>query len=298
MDDGIIILKKTEPYMCGGTDATLDTNAPHEIVSDEILYFFAGSAIGVSIGNEPTAFQKFNAYAARCDAGTLLYLEVSQGWHSAPETSRAVVKDDVMPALAGVVKECDFAKSNGYHSTTHGLPENFGGSVNILYASGEKISFSDNQSPIIAYNSAQKIVNFIKDAMAKEPAALPDADDICELRFSETRDGGYTRAALEILPDGSAINKKESLYEGSPTVYKSEKEVDADTVALIKDAARRCGMFAWSGLPENGFKLFEPKSLTFVFKDGREITVYNDRELPMALGNGFFTIELEVTTKH
>ena len=55
----------------------------------------------------------------------------------------------------------------------------------------------------------------------------------------------------------------------------------------------------WFGdLPSNGFSYRIDKQLTFVFDDGREIIVKNDRLVPDQIGRGFFNIELEMTTKH
>ena len=44
-DDGIVILKKTEPGMCGGTDASQDTKAPKEILSEDMILFDVTSAL-------------------------------------------------------------------------------------------------------------------------------------------------------------------------------------------------------------------------------------------------------------
>ena len=41
-----MVLKQTEPMMCGGTDAYQDTRAPKEIGSQDMILFDAASAFG------------------------------------------------------------------------------------------------------------------------------------------------------------------------------------------------------------------------------------------------------------
>ncbi len=297
MKDGIIRIKRTKKNVCGGTDATLDTKAPHEIDSNEIVYFSATSALGHFMDdNVRDHLYRFSAFAAKSDAGTFLYLCAENGRNREPASSIVTVKENVLPALAALVKECDLAEGNGYHSTTHGLPENFGGKVDILFASGERISFSDNQTPVVSYENALKIVKFMKDAMAGERAEFPDVEKIVSVAFASERDDGYVHATMTVQPDGTGKNEKESRYGES--VYNSEKALDAETVAAIRQAVKRCGMLSWSGLPESGFRRFEDKSITFTFEDGETVTVTDDRKLPLNIGNGFFTIELELSTKH
>ena len=45
-EDGIVVLKQTEPMMCGGTDAYQDTRAPKEIQSEDMILFDVTSAFG------------------------------------------------------------------------------------------------------------------------------------------------------------------------------------------------------------------------------------------------------------
>lgn len=305
-DDGIVVLKKSEPEACGGTDATLDTNAPKKIASDKMTFFEATSALHgdyiMSDGAKNT-FERLgyiSAFAAPVGKDTFMFLETSGSSHYGDDrkSSWALVKGNAFPPLVKLVNECDIAKRNGYHSKTHGLPENFGGEVYIRYESGEKIGFSDNQSPILSFEEGKKIHEAFVKAMKGKKAALPSASDICEIRFCEERkNGGYTRAVLSLGADGTGINKKESKYD-DPRIYKSEKPVDAETVSSIKESIERCGILAWENLPESSYKSGSEKKLTFVFGDGRKITVTNDKKTPDRLSGGFFDIEIEMATKN
>ena len=53
-----------------------------------------------------------------------------------------------------------------------------------------------------------------------------------------------------------------------------------------------------NGLPSSGSSLNGNKRLTFVFKDGSEVSVTDGLMLPFGISGGFFNIELEMTTKH
>ena len=304
-DDGIVVVRKTKPCTCGGTDATQDTRAPKKIESDEMILFNATTALGGGVMIRPDGtmvhpnLQYISAFAAPGDEGTFLFLETAKGEYRAEHVnSWAYVKEDIFPTLVQLVNECDLARGNGYHSQTHGLPENFGGSVDIRYKSGERISFSNNQCPIIAPDAAEKIADVFEKAMQSERVTLPDVSDLCEIRFIEKReDGGFTEATLTIAPDGTAENYKKSRYD-NPTVYESTKPVDKDTVDLIRRNIERTGILAWASLPDSGFALCGDKQLTFVFSDGREIAVKDGKAVSSRIQGGFFNIELEMTTKH
>lgn len=305
-DNGIVVLRSTGPGMCGGTDATQDTRAPKKIESKDMILFDATSALSDRIAlvdkktKQVEQIDYISAFAAKDGDGTFLFLEKRGDFRYRKDNdfSWAYVKADVFPGLVSLVNETELAKSNGFHSETHGLPENFGGSVRVLYESGEKISFSDNQSPVLTTAEAQKTAELFISEMKGEAVKLPDVEELKEIRFSEERkDGGYTKATLTLLPDGTGVNKKASRYE-EPRVFESEKPVDAETIAKIKKNIALTGMLAWAGLPESTYRHLSDKTITFVFADGKEIKVDEGKELPYRISGGFFNIELEMATKH
>lgn len=278
---------RREPEVCGGTDTTVDESAPKEIKSQEMILFDVTSAL-------PIGF--VSAFAAPTKEGTFLFLETAQESFRRGESNRAwaLVKENIFPSLVLLVREENLADGNGRHSFTHGLPENFGGRVKVDYLSGERISFSCNQSPILSRATGERIAAFFTGAMKGERVPLPDIDHLTAIRFNEERtDGGFTRATLSINADGSGRVARSQRFSDS-TVYESERTVSADALAKIKQTVTDCGLLAWATLPENGYRFENDKSLTFIFTDG-EITVPNGRVLPDQLGGAFFEIELELT---
>ena len=305
-DGGVVVVKKTEPAMCGGTDATQDIRAPQTIESGEMILFDATSALGGMVPapgtsqNVDMSLGYVSAFAAPGGAGTFLFLSTASGFNSWDErrSEWAYVKEDIFQKLVDLVREFDLSRGNGYHSQTHGLPQNFGGSMDIRYSSGERISKSNNQSPILSHEASNRIAGVFGEAMNGERVALPDVSSLRGIRYEETRDGdGFTEAVLTIAPDGTGSNEKRSRYD-DPTVYESVKPVDKETIDGIKKNILDTGILAWEDLPNGGFVLpGHEKKITFVF-DGREICVKEGKTVPFSLSRGFFNIELEMTTKH
>ena len=296
---------KNEPPVCGGNDTTIDPKAPKEILSEEMTLFDVTTALDRDYNqsekeNTLEAMRFVSAFAVASGDSTFMYLETGNHLQRYSEKSGnwAIVKEDIFPSLVKLVRERNMAKNNGYHSMTHGLPENFGGSMDIRYSSGEAISVSDNGSPILNWETGYEIAKLFTEAMKGEKEILPDVSSLREIRFEENRDnGGFTKAVLAFQSDGTGINSKQSKYD-NPTIYESSKTVDEKTITAIKKNIEDNGMFAWSRLPSNGYSFNNNKKIDFVFEDGSIITVKNDRLLPGQIRNGFFNIELELTTKH
>ena len=303
-DDGIVVLRKPDENACGGTTATQDTRAPKKIESRDMILFSVTSVLPFRMDRENVPVKPepvyVSAFAARDGDGTFVFLETGDGFSANGPRNHlwAYIKEDLMPALADLTVELDLVKNNGFHSRTHGLPENFGGDIDIRYASGESISTSDNQSPIISFDAGMRILSVFRKAMEGERVPLPDVSDLSSVTFSENRvSGGYTTAVLVLNGSGEAVNMKTSRYD-DPRVYNSEKKVSAETVASIRKNIEDTGFMAWASLPENSFKIGHEKYIILNFSTGEQITVKGDRIVPDRIHGGFFNIELEMVTRN
>lgn len=299
----IVVLKKAAKNTGGGTDATLDKSAPKTIESHNMILFDVTSSLRMlrtedkNCDNEPLTY--ISAFAAPAKKGCFLFLEYLRGIRrSGNKTSAwALVSEDIFPSLVKLVNDSGLAKDNGFHSTTHGLPENFGGSVDIKYESGEVISFSNNQTPILSLETAEKIYDLFSNALQGEKIPLQDVSKLKEIHFSEERQkDGFTKAFLTINGDGTGNNRKQQKFE-EPRIFDSEKTIDAETITAIKNTIVNKGVLAWEGLPENDFRFSRKKEMSFVFENGETVVIEDNRVLPDAVRGGFFDIELEITTK-
>ena len=294
------IKNKKDIPICGGTDRSFDKNAPTTILSEDMILFNVSSVLPPVEDpdrrqSEPIDY--VSAFAVPAGEGTFIFLETYSRYFSENNYKRcfACVKENLFPSLVVLTREQNLVSGNGRHSFTHGLPENFGGAIDIRYAGGEKISISSNQSPVVSRQTGERIAALFAGAMEGEKVELPDLAALSEIRFTEEKkNGGFTRAALSINDDGSGRMTRTRRFS-DPKIYNEEKSFGADEITAVKQNISDCGMLAWSALPESSYPLGEHKSLTFIFKDGSEITVPNDRELPNQIHGGFFNIELELT---
>lgn len=297
--ENIEIISKPEPNACGGTYAYRDHDLKKTVESRDVVYFSATSALGNYMDpNERLGW--VSAFAVKAQVGSFVFLGTSKysGGRAPSEKRWALVKEDVFPRLADLTENLKLAEHNGYFSRTAGLPEDFGGSVEIKYASGERIAFSDNQSPILRSEQGREIAALFKELLTLEPVHLPSADGIREVRFCEKRkDGGFTETRLTIDPDGSGENVKKQRFS-EPRIYESSKRVEKETVDKIRETVSGKGLLIWAYLPDSGYEPLSEKTLTFVFDSGEEITVKDARAVPDPLRGAFFDVELELTTKN
>lgn len=300
-DSDIVILKQTQPDTCGGTDATLDRAAPREIASDALLWFDGESVLPYldrerrDDGSFPACLGFVHAFAAAAGEGTFLFLSTGEERHGERTSAWALVKGDFMPDLARLIREQELAAHNGYHSQTHGLPENFGGSVRARYATGEKLSFADNQSPVLSRGQGQALADWFAARLKEERLPLPDLAGLVALRFEERRDdGGFTEVDVTLNADGSARVARRRRFD-DPTVYEKEATFSPEQVADLKATAEQAALLARQYLPVREYPSGSDKTLTFRFADGEEIAVRDDRVVPGSLSDGFFRVELALT---
>ena len=281
-----------EPQMCGGTSQHTDNNAPKEILSDHMILFRAETSLQNLISLQPMQeecrLDYISAFAAKTDGGSFLLLQ-TRSLADGDTFAKAYVKADIFPALVALVREAQLAQNNGRSSFTYGLPMNFGGSVNILYESGESIVYANNQSPVFGKDVAARIHTLFTEALQSEPALLPDAERITEVRL--VQDNTMSQVRMELRCDGESchLTKVYQFEEPEPHVY--ESTVPLAVMETVRTIIRDNALLLWDQFPPCGFDLPIQKSLTFVFDDGSEITVHDDRMLPLQMSSVFFNIE-------
>ena len=294
--------------MCGGLSENIDANAPKEIKSEDMTLFKIETAmqmIGVMISPsgeiitpKPIKHNWINfisLYAAKTDGGAFMVVQATDG-RDRHEFKSGIVSADIFPTLVKLVNENNLAKNNGRHSFSYGLPQNFGGEIQIDYSSGESISISDNRSPMISKDLGSEFYELFTSTISESSVPLPDAETITEIRFDSSRDEAYSHITLTDNGDGTCHYTRECRYE-DPTVFNDEKTLSAELIEKFRRIAGNCSMLIWDKLPQSSYIPPEKKSLTFTLSDGKEYVVPNDRLLPNMISHAFFDIELELTSK-
>ena len=296
--------KKTDPHMCGGTEEGYYKKASSIIVSDDMVLFDVSSVLSEPRDTEDPRQKKTGYlafFAVKAGDGTFVYKVTGSGTHPSKydncKIEWALTKEDAFPALAALTRELELSRDNGHYTFTHGLPQDFGGLIDVKYADGEQIKISSNQNPVISREAAFEIERLFDRLLRGEKADLPDPSDIVLIRFDEVKENGaLTHAEISANSDGTCAIKRINRFSAQE-VYESELTVSGEVLENIKKNAEKCGILAWSALPKYELPWKENKKLTFVFKDGKETAVYSDRILPEYVRGEFFAAEIELTTK-
>ena len=249
--------------ICGGTRHSQDTDAPTEIHSHDLVFFKAGTE-GGRMGMQS------RVYAAKAEKGTYIVIAEEE-----PRFALLSPDCDFLSRLDALVRAQNLIQDNGYHSHTAGLPADFGGSLFIRYASGEFISKSDNQSPIITQKADQAIHKIFMDAITSCPKAeLPDPSLI---RKVEYREQGNERHSLLTftLEEETAKLYSENQYSSSGTIYKKEAQVSASAFDRIIDDVKKYCLFGLGGVEQYHASSYQSseQALTYELSDGSKIVV-------------------------
>lgn len=141
----------------GGVQKRIDRNAPKNIVSENIIAFdcvFSTVAIADDIPVEHGIYTLF----ARLKDGAVrgeykMRTRNGKGEQFQFRASHAFLRNVQM-----IVSTYDFAKFNGEEYSVSGLPDMYGAKVSIVYASGERIYASDNQSNFLPIEAMTELV--------------------------------------------------------------------------------------------------------------------------------------------
>lgn len=287
VDGGVL-----QPDMCGGSVDSHDAGAPKEIVSEDITFFQVGSSF-VTLA-EPAPYTYVSGYAAKVDAGVLAAITCGNGCsnHGNAQygSSVGVVEPAVMAELQSVVAEYGFVKHNGRSHYVNGLPQDFGGSVRIEYASGEYISYSDNQTPVIDFRAGTRIAEILNAAIQKSRVKIPDAKKIVAVEYFEDRGkGNFTRFRLE----GTRLTSEQK-FDGCDTLFQDEYEVSKDALEAIRKTAASTAALGWAGLPESDSDIYKmwAEQLIFTLKDGSQAVVKGAMRMPGPSRNIIFDTKM------
>jgi hypothetical protein len=249
--------------ICGGTTRSQDAAAPMEILSRDLVFFKAGAEFG-------HRGMQSRVYAAKAEKG--IYIVIAE---EEPRFALLSPDCDFLTRLDTLVREYHLIRDNGHHSHTAGLPEDFGGSIDIRYASGEFISKSDNQSPIISQEADQAIRKTFLDAITSYPRIkLPDPSLIQKVEYREQGKDNYSLLTFSRNGETAKLSS-ENQYSTSGTIYKKEAQVPSSAFDRIIDDAKKYCLFGLGGVEKYHSSTLQisEQTLTYELSNGSKMVV-------------------------
>ena len=141
----------------GGVQKLIDRNAPKSIISENIIVFecvFSTVALAEDIPIEHGIY----TLSARLRDGAVRGEYKMRTRHGAGEQFLFRESHSFMRKIQSIVKTYDFAKHNGMEYSVSGLPDMYGARIHIVYASGESLYASDNQSNFLPIEAMSELV--------------------------------------------------------------------------------------------------------------------------------------------
>lgn len=141
----------------GGVVKRYWADAPKVIESTEITEFHGEISLLASCETDGLGHRVYRLDAVVRDCEVL----VKYGWYDRQgKSDKAEYKADAdfMVRLQEIVAAYDFAQYNGYYHTVSGLPDMYGETLHIIYASGERIDVHDNQSGFLPLQAEQALI--------------------------------------------------------------------------------------------------------------------------------------------
>jgi len=155
----------------GGAIDSSDPNAPKSVESTEIVKFSCRfSTMDVS---EPGILgNMIYSLKAVAENGEITGEYSVMNWDWEWETRSLSVDESFMDELQSIIKQYDLAQFNGYSYEVSGLPDDYGATLTVEYASGESIYASDNQNNFLPYDAMEALVLLFGRGSASVPGII------------------------------------------------------------------------------------------------------------------------------
>ncbi|MBO4330669.1 MAG: rhodanese-like domain-containing protein [Oscillospiraceae bacterium] len=172
-----------EPPRPGGSEDRGDPSAARTVVSDEISSF----ECSVSLLSCPDEARSVLT-APRYEFSAVRVGEIAEcSFRAFPGEAVSFTRDTgFLDELQRIVRENDLASFNGLGRFTYGLPDDFGVSLRIDYASGEKIAASDNSVMFLPLPAAEALVSLFSDASSAASYVSVSASGAMKLMAEES----------------------------------------------------------------------------------------------------------------
>jgi hypothetical protein len=149
--------KQDTDHIDGGVVKRYWADAPKVIVSSEITEFHSVISL-ISAYHADEVGHRVYRLDAVIENNSVL---VRYDWYDRQgDSDKAEYKTDAdfMARLQEIVSAYDFAQYNGYYHSVSGLPDMYGETLDVVYASGERLHVYDNQSGFLPYEAIIELV--------------------------------------------------------------------------------------------------------------------------------------------
>lgn len=149
--------EKSNDDIDGGVVKRYWTDMPKVIESAEIVTFHCVISLFASCETDGLGNRIYTLDATLKDGEVL----VKYSWRErggGSDKAEYKADEDFMTRLQNIVAAHNFAQHNGYYHTVSGLPDMYGESLDIVYASGERIHVHDNQSGFLSLESEKELI--------------------------------------------------------------------------------------------------------------------------------------------
>ena len=211
-------MKRDSDILCGGVTDRTDKNAPDKILSKDLTGFYANFFLSTRC----TRDQRHNfCFSVKQTDGALTAWDEISG-------CRSEADDKLLSELQKIIELNDLAKRNGIYKVTAGLPPEFQPCYLIVdYASGERLSFTENNEPEAAWAKQMYLLAADWFAQKGSPAMLPpnEKEQVEKLSVELNEKGLKTRYSAILVDDENAINGERELFCKRVWSYDEEKTV-------------------------------------------------------------------------
>lgn len=283
--------------MPGGASQRQDSRAPQTITSDDVTRFEIRSSFGALA--DPHTYDDINLYVYKLKTGSVAMFQARSKRDSSKNVQETCwFAENILPSLHEWIVRFDLVRNNGYSYHVGGLPEGFGGSVNIRYANGEYISKSSNQSPVIGYSEAERFLDLLLGAketctpvQAPPAAGVTGVRFVSECHFESKKDD--SRTVTTLTRDGRGCRLESDAVYGRQRFHK-EADLAPDVFGKVEEIVDGSSLTLWDRLPEAKWGTLDIQRyfVTLTMKDGREISFDSSFRFASSLRSPLFELSL------
>ncbi len=221
--------KRPERIECGGTTDKTDRSAPKTIASKEIVSFSAEFVLtGEWVLGERFLKCYFDIKPDENGDLTATYYEPSISFKA---------DNELLTELQSIIDEQGLASKNGVYKVTAGLPPEYQPCyLNIVYASGERLSFTENNDPDAEWAKRIYLAFAYWFEKKGDSSLLPpdEKEPVTRISVRVVDNGIYTQYGRIVVLAENAINGERNLFGKNIWDSSVQKEV-CDKYALFPE---------------------------------------------------------------